>query len=143
MHHQFVKKSDKITFVRPAQISEQTSGSLLYGFFFHFWLPAASGGAALEANITVVLLLLLTSFTQNLLLSLFSIIITQHFSVAQNCHCLTLALLSICFAQHLALLSISIAQYQHCLALASLCIRISQHQYYSAFVLLKSSIALD
>ena len=37
-----------------------------------FWLPAACGGAALEANITVVLLM---SFTQNLVSSLFSIII--------------------------------------------------------------------
>ena len=42
----------------------------------YFWLPAASGGAALEANITVVLVLvlvlLLMSFTQNLISSLFS-----------------------------------------------------------------------
>ena len=38
-------------------------------FLSDFWLPAASGGAALEANITVVLVLvlLLMSFTRNLL----------------------------------------------------------------------------
>ena len=47
--------------------------------YYLFWLPAACGGAALEANITVVLvLLLLMPFTQNLLLLLFSISITQY-----------------------------------------------------------------
>ena len=42
-----------------------------------FWLPVASGGAALEANITVVVVLFM-SVTYNLLPSLFSIIIIQN-----------------------------------------------------------------
>ena len=52
-----------------------------------FWLPVASGGAALEANITVVLLVLLVllmPFTQNLISSLFvaSALLTINISIA-------------------------------------------------------------
>ena len=59
---------------------------------FNFWLPAASGGAALEANITLLLVLvlilvlvLLMSFTGNLLFCL-------------SYHCLLLALIIISIA---------------------------------------------
>ena len=65
----------------PATLMGVSSNLQATSSFLHFWLPAACGGAALEANITVVLvvvLLLLMSFTQNLLLSLFSNTITQH-----------------------------------------------------------------
>ena len=57
----------------------------------NFWLPAACGGAALEANITLLLLVPM-SFTQNLLLSFYTFIITKNFLS------LALALLSISIA---------------------------------------------
>ena len=63
--------------------------------FIDFWLPAACGGAALNANIT--LLVVLMSFTQNLLLSLFSIMVYSVLpliSIALHQHCLSSVLLS-------------------------------------------------
>ena len=108
---------------------------------FHFWLPAACGGAALEANISGFFLLHCFPFSfcsyafypKHALLPiipLLSIYIAQH----QHQHCLALAL---------ALLSISIAQHQHCLALALLRISVAQHwhQHSLALALLSISIA--
>ena len=68
-----------------------------------FWLPAACGGAALEANISGFCRtaspfpLLLMSFTQNLFycLLLKLLVLISLASFAKHMHCLALALLSI------------------------------------------------
>ena len=47
------------------RITEYAAKEVVHAVFF--WLPAACGGAALEANITVVVVLVLMSFTRKLL----------------------------------------------------------------------------